>query len=88
MILFNNVSKKFGSTLALEDINLEVKQGEFIFLVGPSGAGKSTLLRILTHEYLPSTGKVMGSIMMNDECIMKNQIRMNKMFLNIHTFNH
>lgn len=59
MILFNNVSKKFGSTLALEDIDLEVKQGEFIFLVGPSGAGKSTLLRILTHEYLPSTGKVM-----------------------------
>lgn len=59
MIKFDNVSKKFGSTLALEDINLEVKQGEFIFLVGPSGAGKSTLLRILTHEYLPSTGKVM-----------------------------
>ncbi len=58
MILFNNVSKKFGSTVALLDIDLEVKQGEFIFLVGPSGAGKSTLLRILTHEYLPSTGKV------------------------------
>ncbi len=58
MIVFNNVSKKFGSTTALEDINLEVKQGEFIFLVGPSGAGKSTMLRILTHEYLPSTGKV------------------------------
>lgn len=59
MILFNNVSKKFGSTFALEDIDLEVKQGEFIFLVGPSGAGKSTMLRILTREYLPSTGKVM-----------------------------
>lgn len=58
MIVFNNVSKKFGSTFALEDIDLEVKQGEFIFLVGPSGAGKSTLLRILTKEVLPSSGKI------------------------------
>lgn len=58
MILFENVSKKFGSVFALEDISLEVKQGEFVFLVGPSGAGKSTLLRILTRELLPSSGKV------------------------------
>lgn len=58
MIKFDNVSKKFQATLALENINLEIKQGEFIFLVGPSGAGKSTLLRILTREYLPSSGKV------------------------------
>lgn len=58
MIRFENVSKKFGSTLALDDISLEVKQGEFIFLVGPSGAGKSTLLRILTREIIPSQGKV------------------------------
>jgi len=59
MILFENVLKKFGSTLALDDISLEAKQGEFIFIVGPSGAGKSTLLRILTKELQPSSGKVM-----------------------------
>ena len=59
MILFENVSKKFGSTLALEDITLEVKQGEFIFIVGPSGAGKSTLLRTLTREISPSLGKIL-----------------------------
>lgn len=58
MIVFENVSKKFGSTLALDEISLEIKQGEFVFIVGPSGAGKSTLLRILTHELLPSLGKV------------------------------
>lgn len=58
MIKFDAVSKKFGSTSALDDISLEIKQGEFIFLVGPSGAGKSTLLRILTREVLPSSGKV------------------------------
>lgn len=59
MIHFENVSKKFGSTLALDNIELKIKQGEFVFIVGPSGAGKSTLLRILTKETSPTNGKVM-----------------------------
>ena len=60
MISFKDVNKKFSSSItALEDINLEIKDGEFIFIVGPSGAGKSTLLRLLTREYFPSSGKIL-----------------------------
>lgn len=58
MIKFEAVTKKFGQVFALDDINLEIKQGEFAFLVGSSGAGKSTLLRILTREIIPNAGKV------------------------------
>src|SRR5688572_2674370 len=58
MILFDSVTKKFGSSIALDNISLELKQGEFVFLVGPSGAGKSTLLRVLTKEVQPTSGKV------------------------------
>ncbi|MDO8429638.1 MAG: cell division ATP-binding protein FtsE [Candidatus Daviesbacteria bacterium] len=60
MISFQQVSKKFGPNItALEEINLEVGDGEFVFLVGPSGAGKSTLLRLLSRESLPTSGKIL-----------------------------
>ena len=42
------VTKEFkGGTVALQDIDLEIEQGEFISLIGPSGCGKSTLLRVI-----------------------------------------
>ena len=42
----------------MQDINVRIEQGEFVFVVGPSGAGKSTFFKMLFREVLPSSGKV------------------------------
>ncbi|CCK82442.1 cell division ATP-binding protein FtsE [Desulfobacula toluolica] len=54
-----NVSKKFGGVLALKDITLDIKKGEFVFISGPSGAGKSTLLKILCLAEKASEGQIL-----------------------------
>jgi iron(III) transport system ATP-binding protein len=57
-IQIQSISKKFGKTTALDDINLEIRSGEFIFLLGPSGCGKTTLLRIIAGLEEPTGGKI------------------------------
>ena len=59
MIKFEKVSKVFpGDFVALENINLLVKEGEFVSIVGKSGAGKTTLLKLIYAEEQPTSGKV------------------------------
>ena len=58
LIKLENVSKKYGEVLALNDINIHIKPGEFVFLIGPSGAGKSTLTKLILKEIRPTSGKI------------------------------
>ena len=58
MIRIDHVYKKYGDTLVLDDVNLDVEEGDFISLVGPSGAGKSTLIKLLIAEEKPSSGSI------------------------------
>ncbi|SHE29522.1 cell division transport system ATP-binding protein [Desulfofundulus australicus DSM 11792] len=60
MIRFYGVTKVYPNGVkALDNINLHIKKGEFLFLVGPSGAGKSTLTRLIFREELPTRGQVL-----------------------------
>ncbi|MFA6973733.1 MAG: cell division ATP-binding protein FtsE [Parcubacteria group bacterium] len=59
MVRFDQVSKRYKDNyLALDGIDLAVREGEFISIVGPSGAGKSTLLKLVYAEEMPSEGGV------------------------------
>jgi sulfate transport system ATP-binding protein len=58
LITLNNITKRFGSFEALKDIDLEVRDGEFLALLGPSGSGKTTLLRIIAGLAFPDAGRV------------------------------
>jgi cell division transport system ATP-binding protein len=58
-IIFDNVSKKYDSCTALENVSFKVAPKEFVSIVGPSGAGKTTLLKMLLVEEKPTTGKIL-----------------------------
>jgi len=60
VINFDMVSKQYknSNTPALDEINLNIEQGDFVFLVGQSGSGKSSLLRLLLKEEKPTSGTV------------------------------
>ena len=59
MLIMNDVSKVYpGGSVALQDVNVHIEPGEFVFVVGPSGAGKSTFIKMLFREVLPTTGSI------------------------------
>jgi len=58
VIKINNITKRFGLVKALDEVTLNIMQGEFYGLLGPNGAGKTTLTRILTGLIEPDSGEV------------------------------
>jgi spermidine/putrescine transport system ATP-binding protein len=59
IIRFEGVTKRFGKMVAVDNVTLDVKEGEFFALLGPSGCGKTTLLRMLAGFETPSEGRIL-----------------------------
>ena len=76
MIEFKNVSKHFGTTQVLHDINLKINQGEVVVIIGPSGSGKSTLLRCINKlEEITSGDLIVDGLKVNDPKVDERLIR-------------
>jgi len=59
MIKLQHLTKKFGDFTAVDDLNLEIKPGEFYGFLGPNGAGKTTTIKIMTGLFAPTSGSVL-----------------------------
>ena len=76
MIEFKGVSKHFGSTQVLHDINLNIASGEVVVIIGPSGSGKSTLLRCINKLEEVTTGQLtVDGLVVNDPKVDERLIR-------------
>src|SRR5690349_12550374 len=58
MLSIQNLYKRFGSLVAVNDFNLDVKKGETVVLMGPSGCGKSTTIRTINRLITPDSGSI------------------------------
>ncbi len=59
LVRFECVTKRFGAQIAVDDLSLDIAQGEFFALLGPSGCGKTTLLRMLAGFEVPTSGRIL-----------------------------
>ena len=67
MVVFDNISKSFGNTMVIQNLNLNIKRGQFTVLIGPSGCGKTTSLRMINRLIEPTS----GTIFVDDQDISK-----------------
>ena len=88
IIKIENISKSFGDKVVLNNINLEIKRGEFVTLLGPSGCGKTTLLRMLAGFTKPDEGGVISMEGKNILDIPPHQRPLNTVFQRYALFPH
>ena len=68
LLKVENATMQFGGVVAVDNLNLEVNEGEIVALIGPNGAGKTTAFNVITGVYAPTNGR----ITFDGECIVRN----------------
>ena len=58
LLAVRNVTRRFGGIVAIDDVSLDVEQGQIVGLIGPNGAGKTTLFNLITRLYRPDAGEL------------------------------
>ncbi len=58
LLSVRHVTRRFGGIVAIDDVSLEVEQGQIVGLIGPNGAGKTTLFNVITRLYRPDSGEL------------------------------
>ena len=58
LLSIRNVTRRFGGIVAIDDVSLDVEQGQLVGLIGPNGAGKTTLFNVVTRLYRPDSGRL------------------------------
>lgn len=59
LVTYHNVTKKYGSKTALDQVNFEIEKGKIIGLLGPNGSGKSTIIKLMNGLIVPTSGEVL-----------------------------
>ena len=90
MIKLEHVSKSYSAGIpALNDVNLEIEDGEFVFVVGDSGSGKSTMLRCINHLEVPSSGEIyIDGELVTKENLDRIRTKMGMVFQQFNLFPH
>src|SRR4051812_14101118 len=87
MVSLHHITKRFADSLAVDDVSLDIRGGEFITLLGPSGCGKTTILRMISGLETPTSGNVLldGSDVTN---VPANRRDVNQVFQSYALFPH
>ena len=67
-LLVEHVTMQFGGVVAVNDLSMEVREGEIVAIIGPNGAGKTTAFNVITGVYAPTNGRVS----FDGECVVEN----------------
>ncbi len=71
MLLVENVTMQFGGVVAVNNLSMEVREGEIVAIIGPNGAGKTTAFNVITGVYAPTNGRVS----FDGRCVVENYPR-------------